>query len=78
MPRYDALPPTLPPRDVCREAAAGYIGISPTTFDKMVSDGRMPKSKMIGGRKVWDVRQVDQAFTALPGDGDANVWDGAT
>lgn len=75
MPRYDALPPNLPPRGLCREAAARYVGVSPVTFDKMVEDGRMPGPKRIDGRKVWDVRKLDIAFDALPDDNQANPWD---
>jgi hypothetical protein len=37
-----ALPPTLPPRLICREDAAAYVCVSPNTFDAMVADGRMP------------------------------------
>ncbi len=68
-------PPTR--RGLSRVLAAGYVGIGPTKFDEMVSDGRMPKPKRIDGRKVWDVRALDQFFEALPSDGDIddNPWD---
>ncbi len=45
--------------------AATYVGISPTKFDQLVADGKMPKPKQIGGRKVWDVRELDPAFDEL-------------
>jgi hypothetical protein len=35
----------------------------------------MPGPKRINARKVWDVRALDIAFTALPADGDNNPWD---
>lgn len=73
MPRHDALPPNLPPRGLCREAAAAYVGISSSKFDEMVSDGRMPKPKRIDTRKVWDKSALDRAFDALPGDGVVEV-----
>lgn len=75
MQRHTVLPPSLPPRGLCRVTAAAYLGISPTTFDGMVQDGRMPGPKRIGARKVWDRHALDLAFVALPGDGDANPWD---
>lgn len=75
MPRYDALPPSLAPRGLCREAAAQYIGCSPGKFDELVADGRMPGAKRIDGRKVWDRRAIDLAFAALPDDEAANPWD---
>jgi hypothetical protein len=43
----------------------------------MVADGRMPKPKRINARTVWDVRKLDIAFDALPGDEQAdegNEW----
>lgn len=60
---------TLPPfrikRGFNRIEAAAYIGISPTKFDQLVGDGRLPKAKQIDGRKVWDVRELDPAFEEL-------------
>jgi hypothetical protein len=73
-----ALPPTLAPRGLQREAAAGYVGISATKFDEMVLDGRMPRAKLIDRRKVWDRNALDRAFDALPDDSEdrpANDWD---
>lgn len=66
MPRRDALPPNLPPRGLRREASAAYVGVSPVKFDQLVRDRRMPKPKRIDGRNVWDVRELDDAFSALP------------
>lgn len=76
--RNDVLPLSLSPRGLSRVEAARYIGVSPTTFDKMVKDGRMPKPKPIyGRRKVWDRHQVDIAFAALPDDNDRaeDIWE---
>ena len=67
MARQNALPPTLAPRLITREAAAAYVSVSPTTFDEMVKDGRMPRPKRLGGRrKAWDVRALDAAIDDLP------------
>jgi predicted DNA-binding transcriptional regulator AlpA len=67
---------TQPRRGLRRHEAAAYIGISPTKFDELVDDGRMPRPKRIDGAVVWDQRALDFAFDALPDDGDANAWDG--
>lgn len=75
MARHGALPPGVAPRGLCREAAAEYIGVSPGKLDEMVRDGRMPGPKRIDGRKVWDLRALDIAFTALPSVEDVNPWD---
>jgi len=73
------LPPSLAPIGICREQAAAFIGVSPTKFDQMVSDRRMPRAKKIDGRVVWDVEKLRLAFKRLPDeDGsidDANEWD---
>jgi predicted DNA-binding transcriptional regulator AlpA len=71
MPRQTALPATLPPRLVSREAAAAYVCVSPNRFDTMVEDGRMPRPKLLSGkRRAWDVRALDLAIDRLPIDGD--------
>ncbi len=61
--------PLMQRRGLSRVAAALYIGVSPTTFDGLVRDGRMPPPKRINSRVIRDVRQLDYAFEALPSDG---------
>jgi excisionase family DNA binding protein len=67
--RREVLPRNLPPRGLSRVEAAAYVGISPTKFDELVKDGRMPAPKRINGRVVWDRLKLDAAFEALPDDG---------
>ena len=55
----------LPPRGLSREAAAAYVGVSPSKFDALVSDRRMPKPKRVDGRRIWDRHALDSAFDAL-------------
>jgi predicted DNA-binding transcriptional regulator AlpA len=57
------------PRGLSRSEAAAYVGISPSLFDEMVKDGRMPSPKCINARRVWDRREIDDAFAQLPTDG---------
>jgi len=73
--KLSVLPPSLAPRGLSRGQGAEYIGLSASKWDEMVGDGRMPKPKRIDGRVVWDKVQVDEAFTALPNDKEANPWD---
>lgn len=80
MARQTALPPTLAPRLICREAAAAYVSVSPGIFDEMVADGRMPRARRLSDRrKAWDVRLLDAAVDNLPVDGDLaapdTTWD---
>lgn len=79
-----ALPYSLPPFGINREQAAAVIGVSPTTFDQMVADGRMPQPRMpTKQRYVWDVEELGDAFRRLPHrdsqvDGESrkdNPWD---
>lgn len=57
-----------PPRGLGRDDAARYIGVGVTKFDEMVSDGRMPRPRVIDRRRVWDRLALDAAFSDLPGD----------
>lgn len=75
MPKQAALPPTLAPRFISREAAAAYVCLSPNKFDELVRDGRMPRAKVIDRRKVWDVRQLDAAADNIPSDGAIDIAD---
>jgi hypothetical protein len=73
----DVLPRSLPPRGLSRAEAAAYVGISPSLFDVMIKEGRMPGPKRINSRAVWDRFQLDLAFDALPGNDTSlvNPWD---
>lgn len=72
--REQALPLNLPPRGLSRVQAAAYVGISPSLFDEMVTDGRMPKPLRINARTVWDRVKLDEAFAALS-DGEGDLQD---
>jgi hypothetical protein len=70
----------LVPRGLCRVHSAAYVGVSPSLFDQLVRDGRMPNPKLINSRTVWDRLMLDAAFDALPdkeGGPSENEWDGA-
>lgn len=77
----EILPSSLAPRGLKRHEAAAYIGVGVSKFDEMVRDGRMPQPRRIDARKVWDLRELDQHFDALPSDGEEqdgdNPWDRA-
>ena len=71
------LPLSCPPRGLSRVEAAAYVGVSPSLFDQMVADGRMPVPKVINSRRVWDRLEVDAAFADLPNTeevADDNPW----
>ncbi|ODT80617.1 MAG: hypothetical protein ABS76_15680 [Pelagibacterium sp. SCN 64-44] len=58
--------------------AALYVGLGATKFAALVRDGRMPRPRIIDGRRVWDIDDIDAAFKALPIEGeithDKNPW----
>src|SRR5580658_10993051 len=56
----------VPRRGLSRTEAAIYFGISPSKFDELVRDGRIPRPRNIDCRKVWDVHELDMAFDELP------------
>jgi predicted DNA-binding transcriptional regulator AlpA len=63
------------PRGLSRTEAAAYIGVSPSLFDAMVKDGRMPQPTAINSRRVWDRLKLDRAFEALDDTLETNPWD---
>jgi hypothetical protein len=78
--RRHVLPLSLPPRGLSRVESAAYVGVSPSLFDQMVVDGRMPAPKSVNVRVIWDRLRLDEAFTALPdrdGEEPGNPWDTA-
>jgi predicted DNA-binding transcriptional regulator AlpA len=75
--RSNVLPLSLPPRGLNRCEAAAYIGVSPSLFDAMIDDKRMPRPKKVNARTVWDRRQLDLAFDALPEQDDGETANSA-
>ncbi len=55
--------------------AALYVGLGATKFSSLVRDGRMPRPRIIDGRRIWDVDDIDAAFRALPIEGEDNKDD---
>lgn len=74
-----ALPANLPPLGLRREAAAEFVAVSPSKFDGLVHDGRMPPPMRIDGITCWDVDQLRAAWARLRDQAaaDSNEWDQA-
>jgi hypothetical protein len=75
------------PRGLRREAAADWVGMSPTKFDELVKAGLMPNGKKVRGCRVWDRYLLDIAFENLPDEDEspplaptsaADAWSGVT
>ena len=59
---------SMPRRGLSRVESAVYLGVSPSKFDQMRADGRVGPPKVIDGRKVFDIRMLDDVFDSLPTD----------
>ncbi|WP_395698728.1 helix-turn-helix transcriptional regulator [Methylocella sp.] len=69
--KHAALPHNLPPRLIVADAAAAYVGLSGSKFLALVKEGRAPAPRLTGGRRVWDVRELDTFVDDLPHDAEA-------
>ena len=74
--RSSALPVGTLPRGLSRIQASEYVGVSPTKFDQLVADGRMPHPARLDGRVLWDRLALDRALDVLfdGDDNDASEW----
>jgi hypothetical protein len=43
-----------------------YLGISASKFDELRKASRICPARIIGGRKVWDIRALDEIFESFP------------
>ncbi|WP_409568012.1 hypothetical protein [Methylobacterium sp. E-025] len=65
--------PAFAPRGLSRMESARHVGVSPSLFDEMVRDGRMPQPKQINARVLWDRVKLEVFFEALPERQSANA-----
>jgi len=42
--------------------AAGYLSLSPSFFRQLVIANKMPRPRLIGARRVFDIQELDAAF----------------
>jgi excisionase family DNA binding protein len=56
-------------RGLDENEAAIYLSLSPSFFRKLVSEKKMPRPRLVGERRIWDVEELDLAFKALPREG---------
>jgi excisionase family DNA binding protein len=56
-------------RGLDENEAAVYLSLSPSFFRKLVEEKRMPRPRIAGTRRIWDVEELDLAFKALPREG---------
>jgi hypothetical protein len=56
-------------RGLSEVEAAIYLSLSPSYFRRLVVSGVMPRPRLAGGRRIWDIEELDVAFRALPREG---------
>jgi predicted DNA-binding transcriptional regulator AlpA len=70
-----SLPVGYPRCVLGREQAAEYVGVSPSLFDEMVADRRMPEAVELSERRFgWIQQELDAAVAALPRKGRAKSY----
>ena len=67
--------PLYPPRWMRRTEAARWVAMSPSKFDQLVKDGRLPPPKMIDGVILWDRYRLDAAVELFPDRGEVTDQD---
>jgi hypothetical protein len=50
--------------------SAMYLSLSASFFRRLVEQGIMPRPRIAGRRRIWDVEELDLAFRALPREGE--------
>jgi excisionase family DNA binding protein len=68
-------------RGLDENEAAVYLSLSPSFFRSLVERGEMPRPRLIGSRRIWDIDDLDAAFKGLPvekpvekADGEHDTW----
>jgi hypothetical protein len=56
-------------RGLDENQAAVYLSLSPSFCRRLVEQKLMPRPRVVGGRRIWDVEELDLAFKALPREG---------
>ncbi|MGF7163306.1 hypothetical protein FHS85_004969 [Rhodoligotrophos appendicifer] len=56
-------------RGLSEAEAALYVGLGSTKFRFLIAEGLMPEPRIIGGRRLWDVDDLDAAFRSFPLEG---------
>jgi predicted DNA-binding transcriptional regulator AlpA len=57
---------SFPPRGLRVDQAAMYLGMGRSKFLDLVSEGRLPKPKIIDSMAIWDRLALDSAFDDFP------------
>lgn len=64
---------TGPRRGLSEAQAAAYVGIGQTKFRELVESNKMPRPRLIGTRRLFDIVLLDAAIDDLPMEGGETV-----
>ena len=64
------------PYTLRREAAAAYTGLSPSKFNQLVKEGRMPQPLRIDGCVLWKRSDLENAINDIHDDQHASATEG--
>ena len=53
------------PRVLSRDESAAYLGLSLSNFVRGIALGVWPEPIRYGSRRLWDIRDLDEAFDCL-------------
>jgi excisionase family DNA binding protein len=56
-------------RGLTESEASVYLSLSPSFFRQLVEGGVMPRPRIAGRRRIWDIEELDMAFKSLPREG---------
>ena len=56
-------------RGLSESEAAAYLSLSASFFRRLVDQGIMPRPRIAGSRRIWDIEELDVAFKSLPREG---------
>ena len=56
---------SYPPRGMRADRAAAYLGMSKSSFLRLVEDELLPGGIVVGGMTLWDRLELDAAFENL-------------
>ncbi len=69
-------PRTVPAYGLNAAEAAAYVGVGETYFRALVVEGKMPRPRVFGQRRLWSIDELTASFKAMPIDGEApsDTW----
>lgn len=62
------------PRMMKKATAVAYCDMSAASFEREITEGRLPAPVMFGGREHWCIKALDKALDAITGEADLPTY----